>query len=136
MKNITNTIELPTSSWYNGSEELVKNFTNTLVREYNSGGEGMITIFVCLGSSCYLKGAYDVINTFEEVIHGAELEGEVELKGAFCLNHCTQGVTIKINQEVISGIASKDVPSLFEERILPMIRGNRHERSDNESSKL
>jgi NADH:ubiquinone oxidoreductase subunit E len=114
----------------------VKNFTNTLEREYNSGGEGMITIFVCLGSSCYLKGAYDVINAFEEVIHKTALEGEIELKGAFCLNHCTHGVTIKINEEVVSGIASKDVPSLFEERILPMIRGNRHERCNDESSKL
>lgn len=92
----------------------------------------MITIFVCLGSSCYLKGAYDVIAAFEKAIQGAGLEGRVELKGAFCLNHCTDGVTVKIGEELISGVRSTDVPSLFEDRILPRVRRVRDECGDDE----
>ncbi|AIO18480.1 NADH dehydrogenase subunit E [Candidatus Izimaplasma bacterium HR1] len=60
-------------------------------------------ISVCIGSACHLKGSYDVIKEFQELLKEYKLEDKITLKGAFCLNHCTEAVSTKINDgEVIS----------------------------------
>ena len=59
----------------------------------------MITIQVCVGSACHLKGSYDVIKSFQKLIEVYNMDKKVELKGAFCLGHCTEGVSVKINEE-------------------------------------
>ena len=59
-------------------------------------------INVCIGSACHLKGSYDVIKEFQQVIKEYNLEDKIILKGAFCLNHCTEAVSTKIDNEIIS----------------------------------
>ncbi len=90
----------------------------------------MFTILVCLGSSCYLKGAYDVIGAFEEAIDRAHLGDYIELKGAFCLNRCTDGVTVNLDGELLVGVVPEDVSHIFEEKILPKLRRAGNECSD------
>jgi NADH:ubiquinone oxidoreductase subunit E len=43
----------------------------------------MVTIAICVGSSCHLKGAYDIIHQCEETISKLGLRDQVELKGTF-----------------------------------------------------
>jgi len=59
-------------------------------------------INVCIGSACHLKGSYDVIKEFQKVLKEYKLEEKITLKGAFCLNHCTEAVSTKIDNKVIS----------------------------------
>lgn len=63
-------------------------------------------IEICVGSSCHLKGSYDVINEIEYYIKNYGLEGKIELRGSFCIGHCTEGVSLKINENHFS--ASKE----------------------------
>ncbi len=44
----------------------------------------MVTISVCVGSSCHLKGAYEIIEICEELIEKLKLKDQIELKGNFC----------------------------------------------------
>ena len=53
-----------------------------------------MTIKVCVGSSCHLKGSYDVIGAFTEVLKKYDVEDIVELQASFCLGHCAKGVTV------------------------------------------
>jgi len=66
-------------------------------------------IHVCIGSACHLKGSYDVIKEFEAVIKEFKLEDNIILKGAFCLNHCTEAVSVKINDEEIISMKKETV---------------------------
>ena len=50
-----------------------------------------MNIKVCVGSSCHLKGSYDVILAMKDI----DVEDLVELQASFCLGHCAQGVNIK-----------------------------------------
>lgn len=50
---------------------------------------------VCVGSSCHLKGSYDVIEAMKEVIKKCDVEDLVELRASFCLGCCARGVTVK-----------------------------------------
>lgn len=53
-----------------------------------------MTIKVCVGSSCHLKGSYDVIEAFKTVLKKYDVEDVVELQASFCLGHCAKGVTV------------------------------------------
>ncbi len=50
---------------------------------------------VCVGSSCHLKGSYDVIQVLKDIIKKYDVEDIVELQASFCLGHCAQGVNVK-----------------------------------------
>ncbi|MBS4785917.1 MAG: (2Fe-2S) ferredoxin domain-containing protein [Clostridiales bacterium] len=61
-------------------------------------------VFVCIGSSCHLKGSYDVIQLLNERIRRDSLEGRIEIKGSFCLGRCTDGVCMRVGEQVITGV--------------------------------
>lgn len=75
---------------------------------------------VCVGSSCFLRGAHAVIQEFERLI-AEQVPGQVEIKGSFCMEHCTDGVTIKIGDDIFSAVKPADVPGLFEKYVMPKL---------------
>lgn len=81
-----------------------------------------VQLAICVGSSCHLKGSRDVIEAFRNEIVKRKLQEKVELKAAFCLGDCNhEGVSVKLNDEVISGLTPEKVPSFVDERILPLL---------------
>lgn len=77
-----------------------------------------MVVSVCIGSSCHLKGSYDIINTFKSLIEEKHLEDKVELAAAFCLGKCIDGVTIKVNNELITGVNTQNMHEIFEKHVL------------------
>ena len=83
----------------------------------------MVNVSICVGSSCHLKGSYDVIEGFRHEVASRHLESRVELKAAFCLGKCAfDGVTIKVEEKIITGVTKDNVPSVFETEILPLTK--------------
>jgi NADH-quinone oxidoreductase subunit G len=79
----------------------------------------MITVSVCVGSSCHLKGAYEIIRICEELIEELGLKNQIELKGNFCLGRCTEdGVTVMVDEEILSGVSPQNFKQVFEEKVL------------------
>ncbi|MEA4883977.1 MAG: (2Fe-2S) ferredoxin domain-containing protein [Clostridia bacterium] len=81
----------------------------------------MVTVSVCVGSSCHIKGAPEVIEKLQELIAAHNLWNQVELKGVFCLEHCTEGVTIEIGKDMFSAVSPEAAEALFEREILPRV---------------
>lgn len=79
-------------------------------------------ISVCIGSACHLKGSYNIITDLQELIEEQNLGNQIELKAAFCLGHCQNGVSIQIddNPEVYS-VIPKNIKDFFHNTILPMV---------------
>lgn len=78
---------------------------------------------VCVGSACHIKGSYDVIKIITKIIEEEGLEKEVELKACFCLNNCTEGVSVIVDgEEKIYSFskenAEKKFKNIIEERVL------------------
>ena len=80
-----------------------------------------MVIKVCVGSSCHLKGSYDVIEKFKEVIKRYDVEDVVDLQASFCLGHCSEGVTVKADEEFLFNVNKDNVEDVFEKDILPKI---------------
>ena len=64
-------------------------------------------IYVCVGSSCHIKGSYPIIELLKENIAKHHLENKVNLKASFCLGKCTNGVSIKVDDEIICGVTQR-----------------------------
>lgn len=78
----------------------------------------MMTVEVCVGSACHLKGAYNIINRIEELIKEKKLIDKVEVKAAFCLGNCTHGVSTRIDQGEVMSVSEENVNTFFEENII------------------
>lgn len=75
----------------------------------------MLVITVCVGSSCYLKGAYEVTREFQRLIAEKGLEKQVELRAGFCMGHCRDAVTVRMGEETVTGVTPATVPQLLAE---------------------
>ena len=77
-------------------------------------------LFVCVGSSCHLKGSKEIIDKLNKLISDAGIDCKINLKGSFCMGKCSErGVSVKLNDEVYS-IELKDVEAFFKSQILPL----------------
>ena len=74
---------------------------------------------VCVGSSCHLKGSYDVIEKFKEIIKKYDVEDMVDLQASFCLGHCSECVTVKSDEEFLLNVNKDNAEDIFVKDILP-----------------
>lgn len=82
----------------------------------------MLIIQVCIGSSCHLKGSYEIVEAFKKAIDKNNIEDEVTLTGSFCIGKCNrEGVTVQIDDEIFTGITEANFDTFFSENILKRI---------------
>lgn len=75
-------------------------------------------VLVCIGSSCHKKGSYNVLKRLKELVSENNLSDQVTVGSAFCLGHCREGITISIDDEIVTGVGMGNVDDLFNEMIL------------------
>lgn len=79
----------------------------------------IMEIFVCIGSSCHLKGSYKIVELLKNRLEEFGLTDTTKLNGAFCFGKCSEnGVTIKVDDELISGINADNFENFFDKYIL------------------
>jgi NADH:ubiquinone oxidoreductase subunit E len=58
----------------------------------------MLEVCVCVGSSCHIKGSYNVIQTFQQLIEEKSLHNAINFKTGFCMKQCQYpGVAVSVN---------------------------------------
>jgi NADH-quinone oxidoreductase subunit G len=82
----------------------------------------MITVTVCVGSSCHIKGAREMISRFNDFLTKEGIVDKVELKGSFCMEHCGEGINWKINDEMFSSPSIEDGAETFQKKVLELLR--------------
>ena len=90
----------------------------------------MVTVTVCVGSSCHLKGAREVILRFNEVLARHGLEKQVALQGSFCMERCGEGVNWKIDDETFSSADCDEAMAILQQKVLQPLGIEPAERSD------
>jgi NADH:ubiquinone oxidoreductase subunit E len=78
----------------------------------------MMTITVCVGSSCHLQGARRVIERFNELLVRHGLTDKVALKGSFCMERCGAGVNWQIDEELITSTNAEAAVEAFCRKVL------------------
>lgn len=76
-----------------------------------------MTITICIGSSCHLKGSRQVVQDLEALITEHKLSDQVELNGSFCMGDCVNGVSVKINDTLFS-LKPEHTKDFFQKEVL------------------
>lgn len=76
----------------------------------------MIKINVCVGSSCHIRGSYKIIELLNNAVKENNLEDKVAVSAAFCLGHCMNGVSVKVNDQIF-GVNEDSFKDFFEEHV-------------------
>ena len=78
-----------------------------------------MTIQICVGSSCHLKGSEQVVNLFQKAVEERNLADKITLAGSFCIGRCNrEGVTVQVDDEIITGVTPETLDRFFEKEIL------------------
>jgi len=83
----------------------------------------MVTVTVCVGSSCHVKGARDVIECFKDLLTENSLTDKIELQGSFCMERCGEGVNWQIDDEPFTSATCEDAVAVFREKLLDTSAG-------------
>lgn len=76
-----------------------------------------MTVSICIGSSCHLKGSREIIKQLQDLVAKNKLEDQVNLSGCFCTGNCLNGVSVTIDDQVFS-VDPKSTEAFFEKEVL------------------
>jgi NADH:ubiquinone oxidoreductase subunit E len=92
----------------------------------------MLEMNVCVGSSCHLKGSYNIIHEFQHLLEEENLHDRVEMKAQFCMKQCQQGVSVSVGEEFFS-VSPEMVRDFFKNTVLPQAAKEAVEKTENGS---
>ncbi len=80
--------------------------------------KGETDIHICLGTACYVKGANDILNDFEDRLHIKKGEttpdGKFSISETRCLGNCGAAPVVEINGEQVEYFSKEDVVKVIE----------------------
>ncbi|NCB33869.1 MAG: (2Fe-2S) ferredoxin domain-containing protein [Erysipelotrichia bacterium] len=79
----------------------------------------MVTVEVCIGSACYVRGSNHVVDDLKAMIKEENWEERVALKGSFCMKACQNhiGLGIKVNGRQLEGITLQNAKEMIREEV-------------------
>ena len=81
----------------------------------------MTELKICVGSACHLKGSYEVIEIFKNLIRVKNAKDFIEIKAAFCLGHCTEAVSVSLNG-IIHSVTPESAEDFFQEYVMESVK--------------
>jgi len=72
---------------------------------------------ICMGSSCFSRGNRDVVNYIRDYLKRNHLEDKIVFKGARCMNLCSNGPNLRINDRIIEGVTLSKIDAILEKEI-------------------
>jgi len=90
----------------------------TFYSQFSLTPKGKYQISVCLGTACYVKGAGDIYEKFQEKlgIQGGECtpDGKFSLDACRCIGACGLAPVITVNDDVYGRLTVDDVAGILE----------------------
>lgn len=83
-------------------------------------GLNNMKITVCIGSSCHIKGARQVVEQLQNLINEHNIADKAELGGTFCMGNCQKGVCVTIDDDFYS-VTPDSAQEFFNEQILTRV---------------
>ena len=85
----------------------------------------MITIQICIGSSCHLKGAPEIVRRLQKYIKDNSCEDRIALTGTLCAGRCNRdGVTVTVGDDVYTGVTPEGFDAFWNDKIVPAMKAD------------
>jgi NADH:ubiquinone oxidoreductase subunit E len=84
-----------------------------------------LRVTICVGSACYVRGSDQLGAALASLISERGLQDRIELTGAFCMDKCSMGVSLRVGDGPCHTATSENAAGLLEQEILPALRGDK-----------
>ena len=85
--------------------------------QFSLNPKGDVSIAVCLGTACYVKGSGDLINKISEIIGiqagETSSDGKYSLDATRCIGACGLAPVLTVNDEVYGRLVVDDIPGII-----------------------
>lgn len=85
--------------------------------QFKLNPDGEVSVAVCLGTACYVKGSGDIIEECSRVLNvpvgSTSSDGRYSLEATRCIGACGLAPVMTINGEVYGRLTAKDVPGIL-----------------------
>ncbi len=85
--------------------------------QFSLNPKGDVTIAVCLGTACYVKGSGDLIDKISEIIgiqaDETSADGKYSLDATRCIGACGLAPVLTVNDEVYGRLTVDDIPGII-----------------------
>jgi NADH:ubiquinone oxidoreductase subunit E len=75
----------------------------------------MLTVEICLGTSCHLMGNQDLMTVLDSLL--PEQRRRLEVKGVTCLKNCAKGPNVKVNGVLIENTTPERLREILQENL-------------------
>ncbi|MCU0525724.1 MAG: hypothetical protein MUF72_12960 [Elainella sp. Prado103] len=79
-------------------------------------------LILCMGSACHQLGVYEVLPKLQSLIREYQLDDCLVLKGSFCLETCSDGITMRFRDHCFIKINPQNIEEKFVQEILPAVQ--------------
>ncbi len=108
MKHIADKTDMPMEELYG-----VASFYS----QFSLNPKGEVSIAVCLGTACYVKGSGDLIDKISEIIGikagETSADGKYSLDATRCIGACGLAPVLTVNDEVYGRLVTADIPGII-----------------------
>ncbi len=88
----------------------------------------MVVVRVCVGSSCHLKGAPEIVGLLEKKVEENGLGDEIALVGSFCAGKCNRvGVTVTVGENVYPGVTVDSFGEFWNDKVMTAVAADKGE---------
>jgi len=85
--------------------------------QFKLNPDGEISIAVCLGTACYVKGSGDIIEEFSRQLNlpvgSTSPDGKYSIEATRCIGACGLAPVLTVNEDVYGRLTKKDVADIL-----------------------
>ncbi len=77
-----------------------------------------MAIYVCIGSSCHLRGSAAIIERLEATLAAMGKKDKIQVAGSFCMGNCSRdGVSVKFEDGAIESVNEENFDEIFRKHV-------------------
>ncbi|MGM0601531.1 MAG: NAD(P)H-dependent oxidoreductase subunit E, partial [Candidatus Rifleibacteriota bacterium] len=80
-------------------------------------GDEKITIKVCVGTNCFVKGSQEILRYLTDYIKTKNLEDHFEVRATFCFENCGGAPNVMIGDQLISECSFEKLKKVLDQNV-------------------
>jgi len=88
-----------------------------------AGKNGHLEVSVCIGTSCFARGSYDLLQALVAEAEKAGVSDRLNFRATFCMENCAHGPSVTVGGSKVKGIKPADAKAFFAKNIMPLVKG-------------
>ncbi len=94
-----------------------KRISDEKIRLISGKSEEKLSVNFCVGTSCYLKGAQNLLHRVIDHVEKTDLKEVIQINATFCMENCDEGPSVTIGDTVIKHANFKTVCDSIENEL-------------------